>query len=104
MEQNLIPLLLLLQPVLRADGQYQLVREDPFAQLSSTLQTWQSAACDGEFTHLRCPEGAKVILTIYRACNKTLLLRKKIKNFNMSSCLGRNKIYNHSTKKEHKRS
>ena len=81
MEQNLIPLLLLLQPVLRAGWQYQLVREDPFAQLSSTLQTWQSAACDGEFTHLRCPEGSKVILTIYRVLNKKVLLRKKNQKF-----------------------
>ena len=41
-------------------GQYQLVREDPFAALSSTLVTRQAAACDGEFAHLRCPVGAKV--------------------------------------------
>ena len=42
------------------DGQYQLVREDPFAALSATLVTKQAAACDGEFAHLRCPIGAKV--------------------------------------------
>ena len=43
-----------------AGGQYQLVREDPFAALSATLVTRQAAACDGEFAHLRCSVGAKV--------------------------------------------
>lgn len=43
-----------------AAPQYQLVREDPFAALSSTLVTQQAAACDNEFAHLRCPKGAKV--------------------------------------------
>ena len=41
-------------------GQYQLVRQDPFASLSATLVTKQSAGCDGEFAHLRCPPGAQV--------------------------------------------
>ena len=45
-------------------GQYQLVRQDPFASLSATLVTKQSAACDGEFAHLRCPAGAQVNTSI----------------------------------------
>ena len=47
-------------------GQYQLVREDPFAALSATLVTKQAAACDGEFAHLRCPIGAKVTNQLVR--------------------------------------
>ena len=41
-------------------SQYQLVREDPFAQLSGSLQTRQAAACDGEILGLDCPHGSKV--------------------------------------------
>ena len=41
-------------------SQYQLVREDPFATLSATLQTRQAAACDGEVLSLDCPHGTKV--------------------------------------------
>ena len=47
--------------------QYQLVRQDPFASLSATLTTKQSAACDGEFAHLRCPEGSQVRGAFYVA-------------------------------------
>ena len=54
--------LLLLLTGLTGTGwsQYQLVREDPFAQLSATLQTRQAAACDGEVLGLDCPRGTKV--------------------------------------------
>ena len=40
--------------------QYQLVREDPFAELAASLQTRQAAACDGEVLNLNCPSGTKV--------------------------------------------
>jgi hypothetical protein len=40
--------------------QYQLVREDPFAELAASFQTRQAAACDGEVLNLNCPSGTKV--------------------------------------------
>ena len=44
------------------NSQYQLVREDPFAQLSGSLETRQAAACDGEILALDCPHGSKVCI------------------------------------------
>jgi hypothetical protein len=40
--------------------QYQLVREDPFAEMATSFQTRQAAACDGEVLNLNCPSGTKV--------------------------------------------
>ncbi len=45
-----------------ANAQYNVRREDPFAALSATLQTYQEAACDGQTLSLECPEGTKIAI------------------------------------------
>jgi hypothetical protein len=55
--------------------QYQLVREDPFAEMATSFQTRQAAACDGEVLNLNCPSGTKVwfgflnLQSIAQCCN-----------------------------------
>jgi len=45
-------------------SQYQVVRRDPLAELSSTLHTRQSAACDGEELKMECPSGTKISIQL----------------------------------------
>ena len=52
--------LLVLYVLTCCPAQYQIVRQDPFAQLSETLQTHQQAACDGERLELVCHTNTKV--------------------------------------------
>ena len=53
--------------------QYQLVREDPFAEMATSFQTRQAAACDGEVLNLNCPSGTKVGLVWARLSTSTVL-------------------------------
>lgn len=45
-------------------AQYQVYRQDPFALLSATLQTYQRAACDGQAFSMECPPGTKIAIQL----------------------------------------
>ncbi len=45
-------------------GQYTVYRQDPFALLSGTLQTYQRAACDSQVLNLECPVGTKISIQL----------------------------------------
>ncbi len=44
--------------------QYKVQRQDPFALLSATLQTYQEAACDSQALSLVCPAGTKISIQL----------------------------------------
>ena len=50
----------------RTSGQscYQIERRDPLAELSSSLHTWQSAACDGDSLEMKCPAATKISIQL----------------------------------------
>ena len=50
----------------RSSGQscYQIERRDPLAELSSSLHTWQSAACDGDSLEMKCPAATKISIQL----------------------------------------
>ena len=45
-------------------SQYTVYRQDPFALLSGTLQTYQRAACDSQVLNLECPIGTKISIQL----------------------------------------
>ena len=47
-----------------ARAQYNVYRQDPFALLSATLQTYQRASCDGQALNLECPTGTKISIQL----------------------------------------
>ena len=55
---------LLLTAVSSCQGQYNVHRQDPFALLSGTLQTYQRAACDSQVLNLECPVGTKISIQL----------------------------------------
>ena len=42
----------------------QIERRDPLAELSSSLSTRQSAACDGDTLHMECPAATKISIQV----------------------------------------
>lgn len=44
--------------------QYKVQRQDPFALLSATLQTYQEASCDNQVLSLECPSGTKISIQL----------------------------------------
>ena len=42
----------------------QIERRDPLAELSSSLSTRQSAACDGDTLHMECPQATKISIQV----------------------------------------
>ncbi len=62
--QTQLFLLLLLVSVPAVECQYSVHRQDPFALLSGTLRTRQTAACDGQELTLECPEGTKISIQL----------------------------------------
>ena len=43
-----------------SNSQYNIIRVNPFKQLSETLKTHHEEECEGEVMSLQCPEGTKV--------------------------------------------
>ena len=54
----------LLLPPWLGQCQYKVYRQDPFALLSGTLQTYQEASCDNEALSLECPAGTKISIQL----------------------------------------
>jgi len=54
----------MLMHIITVWGQYNVHRQDPFRQLSATLQTYQRASCDGEAVNLECPTGTKISIQL----------------------------------------
>ena len=44
--------------------QYNVIRSNPFKQLTDTLKTFQAEGCDGGVIGLSCPTGTKVRMTL----------------------------------------
>lgn len=57
-------LLAVLMPPWLGQCQYKVYRQDPFALLSGTLQTYQEASCDNEALSLECPTGTKISIQL----------------------------------------
>ena len=57
-------LLGVLMPPWLGQCQYKVYRQDPFALLSGTLQTYQEASCDNEALSLECPSGTKISIQL----------------------------------------
>jgi len=55
---------LLLMAAGSCHSQYTVYRQDPFALLSGTLQTYQRAACDSQVLNLECPVGTKISIQL----------------------------------------
>ena len=43
---------------------YNVIRKDPFASLSETLVTHQTASCDGDILHMECPPATKISIQL----------------------------------------
>ena len=43
-----------------SNSQYNIIRVNPFKQLSETLKTHHEEECEGAVMSLQCPEGTKV--------------------------------------------
>ena len=56
--QKLCPLLFFILEI--AGTQFNIQRENPFKQLSKSLQTFHVEECDGDVVSLICPQGTKV--------------------------------------------
>ena len=54
----------------------QIERRDPLAELSSSLSTRQSAACDGDSLHMECPAATKISIQV-RGHHQEILDEKK---------------------------
>ena len=50
-------------PVRPGSG-YNVIRKDPFASLSETLVTHQTASCDGDVLHMECPPATKISIQL----------------------------------------
>ena len=57
--QKLYPLLFLILEIVGT--QFNIQRENPFKQLSQSLQTFHVEECDGAVVSLTCPQGTKVV-------------------------------------------
>eukprot|EP00094_Tigriopus_californicus_P008123 TCALIF_07819-PA protein Name:"Similar to Eva1c Protein eva-1 homolog C (Mus musculus)" AED:0.05 eAED:0.05 QI:66/1/0.5/1/1/1/2/0/273 len=57
-------LVLVLTVVSLSYCQYKVQRQDPFALLSATLQTYQEASCDNQVLSLECPSGTKISIQL----------------------------------------
>ena len=79
-------LLGVLMPPWLGQCQYKVYRQDPFALLSGTLQTYQEASCDNEALSLECPPGTKISIQLvqYGRSAPSAQVRKE---------LGRRKAY-----------
>ena len=58
--QRFFPLVFLILEI--AGLQLNIRRENPFKQLSESLQTFQVEECDGGVVSLICPQGTKVVI------------------------------------------
>ena len=48
----------------RPGSGYNVIRKDPFASLSETLVTHQTASCDGDVLHMECPPATKISIQL----------------------------------------
>ena len=55
--------ILCLSPIIPGSG-YNVIRKDPFASLSETLVTHQTASCDGDILHMECPPATKISIQL----------------------------------------
>ena len=59
----LVVAILCLSPARPGSG-YNVIRKDPFASLSETLVTHQTASCDGDLLHMECPSATKISIQL----------------------------------------